>query len=495
LMDGTRLEGDVGDFEISCQFRGQTMNLTRADIRLFAKPMKVTQPVENKANVQVQMFHQYSDQFYMPNQTTVDFDTSPNGSEIKRNSNVNEMFTNKGLKLGAEKKGFIGISGYGFTFEGTPTGGNSVCIFEPFGSYSRKFKGVLEISFCMPNQASVPAGVNEFGLHMARVNHSRDFLVEAYNSDGQILASVEASDEPCVFSGIKSSEPIAKIRILSNPYLFRIDRGIDEDFAVDSICFSKPIPIGGTKESLSLIRLRNGDLIKGDSIKVRDSNSVSIDMSQGKTITLALDELLSINFAHDQKPMADKSKWIAMLPDRSTIIVEPGESFASETFAPLKFRPSELMAIWTSRNPARFPEASDFKSGSSVMVFPTCRIASDDVKFSKDGFSWEKNAKKLMQPIEIEGDEKDDEDPTPQFHAVKFDGGQEVIPTIWLSTPMSRPANTGSLQLIDGQQLSLGPDASFQFTGLNDSTVTITSSNREFQIPLTNVTKIEFPAK
>ena len=72
----------------------------------------------------------------------------------------------------------------------------------------------MELRFCLPNQQSVRAGVHELGLFIARVNHSRDFIMEAYNADGQILGSVEASDQQYVFMGIKSSEPIVFVRIL-----------------------------------------------------------------------------------------------------------------------------------------------------------------------------------------------------------------------------------------------------------------------------------------
>ena len=130
----------------------------------------------------------------------------------------------------------------------------------------------------MPNQGSVAAGVMEFGMQMARVNHSRDFIVEAYNADNQLLASVESSDEPCVFSGIKSTQPIAKIRILSNPYLFRIDRAIDEDYAVDSICFSPPVPIDSlTPKDQPSVTLNNGDLLKTNKIKLSGPDAISIN--------------------------------------------------------------------------------------------------------------------------------------------------------------------------------------------------------------------------
>ena len=495
LNDGTVIEGDVGDIEIPSQFRGRKKVFKRADIRMIGIPKQANEIVAPDAEVKVEMFHQYTNNFYLPAQTIVDFDTAPSGAEIKRNSNVNDMFTDRGLKLSTEQKGYIGISGYGFKFANKPVAtGNSICVFETLGTYAKRFKGTMEIKFCMPNQASVSAGVNEIGLLMARVNHSRDFIVEAYNADGQILASVESSDEPCVFAGIKSSEPIAKIRILSNPYLFRIDRSIDEDFAVDSICFSSPVPVTVSKGDLPMVRLKNGDLIKGEAIEIKDASTVSIDLSNRESIDIQLDEVDSINFANAGKPSSNEKMWMAMLPDRSTIHVEPGELFTSKSFAPLTFKPNELLAIWSARNGARFPSASDFQEGKTVLVFPTCRIVSDSVEFSNKGFSWGKDAKKLLQPVKIEGDEREEEDPTPQFTKAEYgDAWPESIPTVWTNPPKTRPAKTGRLQLANQQQLTLGPNALFQFVKIDDKSVTVSTGNQEFKISLKELSSIEFP--
>ena len=80
------------------------------------------------------------------------------------------------------------------------------------------------------------------GCTWRRIEHSRDFIMECYNADGQLLGAVESTSRPCVFCGMKSSEPICRIRVLSNPYLFRTSRAIDENYAIDELCFSPPVP-------------------------------------------------------------------------------------------------------------------------------------------------------------------------------------------------------------------------------------------------------------
>jgi len=351
----------------------------------------------------------------------------------------------------------------------------------------------------LPNQTTVPAGVYEIGLFIARSNHSRDFLLEAYNVDGELLAAVEATDQSCVFSGVKANEPITKVRVLSNPYLFRLDRTPDEDFAIDSVCFSPPAPVSIPTDSRpGVIRLKNGDLLRGieisdalnveylklidetamqslkmdahseaglgellnsvvavgtekifekalqdrlektnspelkealkkvesgwkkrpeatpknsgpgspahlnakmfNTIKIVDEKSVSIEVSQTETMTLPLADLQTIRFANELDGSLGKDKklkigankqgpntWMAILKDRSALFIEPGEKLTSTTLN-LSFNIEDLAALKCSRNPTRYPEAGDFEKGKQVLVFPTCRIPSDNLKFSADGF-------------------------------------------------------------------------------------------------------------
>ena len=493
LKDGTRLEGDAGELSLKCLYRNRPMNLSRKDIRLISVPMKVSQANPINADVQVRMFHQHKGEFYLPGQTTVDFQLAPNDAEIPRNANVNDMFTSQGLRLGTPVAGYIGISGYGFKFN-LPPNGNSICVFESVGTFSKRFKGVMEVRFCVPNQANVPAGVKEFGLFLARVNHSRDFIVEAYNSEGEILAAVEATDQPCIFAGVKSNELITKLRILSNPYLFRTDRAIDEDYAVDSICFSTPVPISNTTNvnNKASLRLTNGDVLQGDSISVSDSGNISIDIPNFESTQVTRDELAAIQFDRpNSKPGAEQ--WTASLNDRSVLFVEPGKTFTSKTFPHLNFNLTELTGLWTSSNPARFPEAKDFEKGKSILVFPTCRIATDSLEVSGKGYQWNESAIKIQQPIHLDGD-PDDSDPTPKNTSVDFGDPQPSnTPTLWMNRPKTAPAGAGRIRLVDGQQLTLGTRSGFQLTKLNKNSASVSVGGRETNIPLDEILSIEFP--
>ena len=618
LKDGSVFEGDAGDLTINCNFRGNKSSFKRDDLRLISTPIAPPKPLAADEKIEVRMFHKHEDiddkgekvpYFYRDDQVLVDFNNAPNGAELVRYAEINETFVPFGLRLDSTTKGYMGISGYPFKFAPLPVSDNSICVTETIGTYPKRFKGVAELRFCLPNQAAVPAGVFEVGLFIARINHSRDFLLEAYNVDGELLASVESTDQSCVFSGVKANEPITKVRILSNPYLFRIDRSIDEDFAIDSVCFSPPVPVSTPTDSRpGVIRLKNGDLLRGieisdivsaeylklidetamqalktdvhteeglgellnsfvtlgtekifeealqerlekadspelkealrkiesgwkkrpeapeknsgkgslahlnaqmfNTIKVVDDKTVSIQVAQTETMTLPLAELQTIRFANELDGALSKEKklkigankqgpntWVAILKDRSTLFVEAGEKLTSTTFN-LSFDAEDIAALKCSRNPTRYPEASDFENGKRVLVFPTCRIASDNLKFSKDGFQWDPADKKIEQPVilDLEDNDEEPEDPTPQFNSISYaEATPEGTPTLWLTPPTGQLAGTGKLRLTDGQQLTLGSENGFKIARFDKRSVVISIDGKEIPIPIEKVLSIEFP--
>ncbi|MFK7766568.1 MAG: hypothetical protein AB8B55_05055 [Mariniblastus sp.] len=525
LKDGTQLEGDAGTFELSCKYRDQTFSFARSDIRLIAEPVAPVRATKVASEVKVEMFYSHEDGFYKPDQVLVDFNQSPAGVKLKKDHDVAETFVPMGLKIGTEDEGFVGISGYPFRFN-LPPSGDTICVFKTGGSYRTRFKGVMEFQFCMPNQKSVPAGVHEIGMFMARVNKSRDFLLEAYNADGQILAAVESTDKRCVFGGVKSTELITKIRIISNPYLFRIDRTIDEDFAVDHVCFSPPVPVANPKvtppespekkdalKSLSVktdkdaekelakkelpqsvVRLLNGDSIRGTKLEIIGEDSVSIHMTETTPIEIKLAEIQSLQFA-TKESMPKENKWLVVLKDRSMLYATPGEKFVSEKFDHLSFAPNEVAAISASKNRVRFPEASDFTKGKSVLVFPTCRVPVEMLTFTDSGYSWNKKATKIQQPVNS-AEAPDEEDPTPQFYEVDYaETAPFTVPTVWTNKPISQEPGTGQLRLLDGQQLTLGGSAGFEVTNFSPNSITISASGKTVKIPIEEILSVEFATK
>ena len=261
------------------------------------------------------------------------------------------------------------------------------------------------------------------------------------------------------------------------------------------------------------IRLRNGDLLKGDEIAFQ-ADGFAIDLGEGDPIKLEIDEIQTIRFntilegqltktekaeaAKDkQKQVSKKTKnyWMAVLNDRSTIRVEPGATFTSSTFDKLTFQPDEILGLKSSKNPTRLPSAKDFDKADRIIVFPTCRIASNNLKFTDKGFSWGAADLKLEQPVHVDDDE-DAEDPTPKFTEIEYaKSGPDSTPTVWMNQPKSRAAGTGRMRMTDGQQLTLNGETGFKITNITAKSVSVSVGGNAVEIPLNKIHSIEFPAK
>ena len=76
-----------------------------------------------------------------------------------------------------------------------------------------------------------------------------------------------------------------------------MNRKIDEDFAIDHICFSPPVPVGSdvTPEK-GFVKLKNGDLFKGETIQL-SADQVTIEGEAfQQTLSIPLREVQSIRF-------------------------------------------------------------------------------------------------------------------------------------------------------------------------------------------------------
>ncbi|MEM9941663.1 MAG: hypothetical protein AAF939_08740 [Planctomycetota bacterium] len=500
LQDGTQLEGDAGQTIIRCQYRGKPFEFNRNQIVQISRISGQPKFQSKTGAVRVTLHHDHQNEFHQETQRVVDFERTPTGRRLENKSNVNDSFIPWGIKMATEKPGYVGISGYGFKFPELPPRANSICSFLNAGNFARRFRGVMEFRFCVPDRPTVPAGVKEFGLFIARVNHSRDIIVEAYNADGQMLACVEATDKNCIFSGVKSNELISFVRILSNPHLFRVDRTIDDDFAVDCVNFSPPIeiltPIENEKPSL---RLKNGDLVVGEVLKVANEK---VSIRSDTTMEFDLDEIQLIQFPNPKSersvpsnPAAAKDSlpWAVRLPDRSVIFVTPGQEFQSVDFDSLSIKRSQIEAIWQSKNPLRYPVAGDFDQGENVLVFPTCRIA-DKVAINQQGFQWAEDATKIQQPLFTGREKEGDEDPSPQINSIAFaKAWPDNVPSLWLRKPNLQNPDCGMIRLHDGQQFGFGSSGTFQLESISNQSVLLQWMGNRIEIPTSDIKIVEFP--
>ena len=515
LKNGRTLEGEAREFSLTGEYRDAPISLDRKLVAQLLQKKPITnepgQPQDKQGDgvasstdrepVKTEIFHKHTD-FINPDQSEFKFEVDANGEAFLNRARVDAAFADNGLLFRNEQTGYVGISVFSFKYDDLPVGGRSVCLYGQ-GSSRRQFQGFLEIRFCVPGKPNMPAGVKELGLFVARVNHSRDIVMEAYGAHGNVLATVEATDQQCVFAGVKSNELITRVRIFSNPWLEKLSRRIDVDFAIDTLRISAPIAVQSVVASPrqhSRVELDNGDRFSGSFNTAGDGNllaHVSGVSERPVKFTFKQDELASIHL--NSNPVVNSPLWKAMLDDGSIVGVSPGKRMTSELLND-KFSLDDMVAFWKGSSPARYPIDGDWKSGQALVVFPTCRIQSDPFSLSDRGVSWtvkNKLEQMLMLGREDPDAQENQEDPTPSETSVTYGDIKSVQqPTFWNRQPQTNPHGrfTGVVELSDGQRFLFGKGKLFQFAGLKNREIRLTwMEANPVNIPLNRVRTIIFP--
>ena len=507
LKDGRVLVGDVGEFVLKCKYRDQDLSLKREFLRRITKTVDSNETVK-EGPVFGQMLHRHIDDFFKNPDRFIDFETDQQGNELKSGAEVSQVFSSRGVIFEAEAKDYIGVSGFPLKFQDFPTGGNSVCPIDQSGGYTKKFRGVIRISFCKPGLPDAPAAVHEFGLFASRIDNPRDLILEAYNADSQMIACVEATDQAMVFLGVRSNQPIAFVRVLSNPYLFDVTRRIDETYVIDHVWFGEPVGLDDAKlarvgDQLGTLVLQDGSILSVEDIRFTDNGVQVFEPQMKRRMTFSMDEVHSVRFGVQQKlklvsntssqlrmPNPASDRWAVMLDDGSVLAATPGETFRPELLEDVELGEDQVVGFWAMRDHLRFPIAGDFEKGKHVLVFPTCRIATE-VKLADNEVSWKKGSK-IEQPI-FAGEPT--EDVTPQFNRFVFDRRLESqMPTVWLRKPSVGNPDWGSIDLVDGQKIVLGSENGFSIQSMNDQQLTIVGMDGvEVRLPMAQVYSIKFP--
>lgn len=507
LNDGKMLVGDVGDFALKFKYRDQDMVVPREYLRRITKTKSGVTDTD-QGPVEVKLIHRHADEDFADPARVVDFEEDKEGQDLTNSADVSRVYSNRGVIFEAEKKGYVGISGYPFKFRDLPTDGNSVCAIDLTGAFMNRFRGVIRVSFCEPGLPDRAAGVKQFGVFASRIDNPRDLIMEAYNSDSQLIGCVEATDRYTVFLGIETNEPIAFIRLLTNPYLFEVGRNVDETYVLDHVWFGEPIPLRNAKlaqsgNDFNSILLRSGDLLTVEDVQFGPDSVKVFDPQLKRQYKFKLSEVDSVRLGGRGKPEPTlntttqlrlpnpvSDRWMAMLADRSILHVTPGKTFTSTLFDDQELSPQQVIGLWSQRDQIRFPVSGDFKSGKSVLVFPTCRVVGD-VRLSEDGVSWKESEKK-EQPVFSEGRV---EDVTPRFDKFKYATRSESqMPTIWFQQPNRVDPDSGFIGLTDGQHLVLHSDSGFQISQVTDESISVKGPG-DFSVvlPISQVHAIKFP--
>ena len=502
LTDGSVLEGEAKDFKAQADYRGNKLLLERRSVMALRRP-SATPPPDAPEPARIEIINQHK-QFVAPGQQEFRFETNADGSPFPDRANIDRAFTDMGLRFrNAGDQGYVGVSVFSFKYDDLPVGGRSVCLYSQ-GRNRKQFQGVMEISFCVPGNPERPAGVNEAGLFIARVKHSRDLVMEAYNAQGHVLATVEATDQQCVFTGLKSNELITKLKIFSNPWLDKLSRKIDVDFAIDTLRISPPIEVSTASGQVNggrRMHLKNGDLLIARSITVTPDNRWRVRLQEPSAeFIFDKSEVSDISFGLRDKPTAG---WSAMLLDGSIVDVKPGKELTSSILK-RTLSPPEIVGLWPPGTPPRYPLNGDLTLGTSVVVFPTCRVRSAPLRFNTREVSWtkmEKLQQKLVYGRENPRLKENQEDPTPSETRFAWNNTTaNQKPTLWNALPEVKLPGPGQgvIDLIDGQRLIFGEAEATKLKSLKRMKFTFVHQGPEqdeieIAIPIAKIRSIKFP--
>ena len=513
MQDSSTRLGDVSNFRIRCEVFGKTVTFNRKQVGLIqVKNESVSSKTIPRGQIQTQTFNQISGDFYKnDNDTTISFEFDSNGTPVTVGKAVDDFFANQGLLMRTEKPGYIQLTKYPFKFCPIDSGTRCVCPYDE--ESDRRLRGATIINFCIPGQPTSVAGVHRFGVFLERVEHSRDFVVEAYNVVGQMIGMVESSNQVCSFFGFESNELISQIRISTNKDLPGdlqrvIDGKVDETYAFDCVTYDRPKKIAGlSRRSEKFQHTARINMTNGDSLLVQqyslDMNQISVDNPMiGARSEFDWQNVHSIAFPNILAKENKSFRQIMVQTKNGSIVrVEDESVLSSFDFIGHEFAKDEIVGIWD--NKARLPLKSDFENESPIIVYPSCRIIADDLQFDQTGFSWNSDtSKKLIQQIQLGIDEEDftepevqDPDLTPNVSEVIFANREQPVPSLWLKQPLTTELGGGHLLLNDNQFFVLGNRDGFRLKEINqEKKYLIIEFNAISKIyPLSRVVSLSLP--
>ena len=505
MKDGSVRTGDAINITIAGSLFGHRVQIERKDILHVATSSDNPRPRE-PVPVDVRTFNQALPEFYRNDQeTVVSFETNRLGEPIPSDQDAGELFSWTGLLLGTAHEGRVITIRYPFKFCPIDAGQKCICPVNETSGQPERLRGTTNISFCLPGEPHVSAGVHRFGLFLERIEHSRDVVVEAYNARGQMLGMVESTDQICTFAGFESNELITRVVVRTNPQLSELTRNVDETYAIDCVTFDNPVPVRGliqTGSSNSVpsttIDFRSGVSLVAQDLTLKESGISFTSPLIGQAITRPQAEVQSIGF-RSINPAApdDRAYNMVQLADSSIIKTE-----ADHWRRPVDFPETEIdslaIGVWNSNQPARFAETRDFESGKPVIVFPGCRIIAENLKIQNDGFGWDRDrSEKIVQTVRLRDEadfdaETEDPDLTPQVDQIDLREPVQLA-TLWLNRPTTTNDRLGQVTLTDGQFFVLGGSGGLQLDAIDSQSVTISLANRAVTFPLARVASITFP--
>jgi hypothetical protein len=390
----------------------------------------------------------------------LNFNQDHGGNALDQYMYVDDEFVDKGVRFFGVGENRIVVSDLSVSSDSGPAP-RSICVYDPTKA-RRVFDGVIRVSFCVPGMPELPAAVNQVGFQLAWIDHPRDLLLEAYDSLGNLIATVEAGGERTQFFGLQSSIPIARVQVVQNPHLGVLGREVDRTYALMNFRATSPQPITGilNRTSHFQVRLKSGDLLCSPTWQW-EGNSVKLACPGLPEQSFAFPDIAAItlpnSFWHSES--SDKTAWMVKRRDGTVLQVNPGEQMTSTRMPDWKIPPAEVEAFWSQKDILRLPRHGDFEQADSkVIVFPTCRLVVPEIKFAAEELVWDRAAASVMLPEQMPNIKKsfveESQKLVPNVPTFSYEGSKDrQFPSVWLARPKFE--NPPQLVLKNGEKFNL----------------------------------------
>ena len=504
--DGSNEIGEAKDFLLQGVAMGKNVSLKRAGVHsIRTVPSNVPAPATKPLSVQT--FNSIENEFYADkSDSLISFESSERGAPRNLGAINNEHFADRGILLATESAGYIQLIKYDFKHCPIDSGKRCLCTFSE--RLNKRLRGAAIITFCEPGLPNIVAGVRKFGVFLERIEHSRDFVVEAYNSQNQMIGMVEATDQICVFAGFKSNDLITKIRITKNENLPELERNIDETFAFDCITFDQPVAVenltrsSNGKAGRARIQFESGNVLAVENAEPASEFVAVTNPMTGEIDQIPWKELRSIAFSQFAPPTKFDGNLMVQLKNGSIVRTESSSISDAYDFVGQQIQLDQIVGLW--KGTARLPEQNQFESEKPIAVYPSCSIELDGFKLADDGYSWDKNtSKKITQNVHLTDEDNDvfgkaeapDPDFTPTVDQVSFKDAPGVFPSLWLSQPTTNATGKGYIQLTDGQYFVFNNESGFSLKQIdgNRKSITIALNGTTKTYPLARVVSLSLP--
>jgi len=459
-QDG-ELDGDCGDWQFEAEYAGLKLTFNR----LLVYEIHDQKPVLDFAasaegNTAVRLTEDARPQAsenepVRTGYTRIDFDTAPDGNAVSARQKIDNLYVPVGCRFRTEKPDtYVMANQY-----------NCGGLSEHYCAAANApiYQGVIRIDFCIPGKSNFPAGVKFVGFYIKVVEPDGTKL-EAYDGYGQLITAIKTTVKGGEFLAIRSSRPIAYLRIVPQPE-------IDADFAIDDLYFDTPRPlVEGGDPIVNTVVLKSGDRLQAKSISIQDRKVILSDLAfTDKAVQLSLDDVAVLT---PRKPeeLPSLAPTFAQLKNGNTLAVDiANEKITSSRFGGEPIGLDQVAAIWSNAGQLPLPPDAKVPMNGAVIMLADGPLVLSQFEL---GEKW-LTSKDLQDRADL-----------------KFSYGD--TPAIYLQMPPELPKQAGVIRTINGETLWLGEQTGILIKSFTDKAVEIERSGELESILFSEVNSIRF---